>query len=129
MTTYSEGDSLRIYVSCNSYPNHYIDCWCTRWDEDNWGVTFETFLGSGARNFLFDNVTPQAVIELYNILGTPTNIDLTFESGNTLIVEPISNYGLSSLRQKRTIGVKNISDTFINKNYFGIKVEGLRLDT
>ena len=129
MTTFDDGDSLRIYVSCNSYPSHYIDCWCTRWDEGNWDVTFETFLGSGARNFLFQNVIPGAVRELYNILGTPNFIDTTYSSGNTIIIEPVSNYGLSSVRQRRMIGIKSISDTIINPDYISVKIEGYRLDT
>ena len=127
-TSYDEGESLRIYVSCNNYPNNYIDCWCTRFDEDNWGGTIETFMGSGSRNFLFNNVTPGAVRELYNILGTPKFIDTTYESGNTLIISPISGYGLSSLREERTVAVKSISDTFINWEKFNVKIEFKRLD-
>ena len=124
----SDGPSLRIYYSCNSYPTNYVECWCSRWDEGNWDVTIETFLGSSNRNNIFANVTPGAVRELYNILGTPNYIDTTYSSGNTLILEPQHGYGLSSLREKRTIGVKNISDTFLNPNYFGCKIEGMRLD-
>ena len=105
-----------------------LQCWNTRWDEGNWNVTLETFLDARDRNYIFRNVTPGAIRELYNILGTPKYIDTTYTSSNTLIFEPISNYGLSSLRQRRTIGVKSISDTFIIHDKFGIKVEGMRLD-
>lgn len=129
MTTYTEGHSLRIYVSCNSYPNHYIDCWCTRWDEDNWGVTIETFMGAGARNFLFNNIVPGAVTELYNVLGTPYFYDTTYESGNTIILEPNNGYNLSGIRERRRVAVKSSSDTFINKDYFSVKLETKRLDT
>lgn len=128
-SSYTEGYSLRIYVSCNNYPNDYIDCWCTRWQEGNWDVTIETFMKSGARDHLFDNLVPGAVRESYNILGTPTYKDTTYTSSNTLILEPIHGYGLSSVRERRIIAVKRISDKFINYNYFGIKVEGNRLDT
>ena len=128
MVIYTEGNSMRIYISCNSYPDHYVNCWCTRWDEDNWGMTFETHMGSGARDFLFRNVVPGACTELYTILGTPHFIDSTYDSGNTLIVSPIYGYGLSSLRKERMIAVKSISDSFINKDYFNIKVEGKRID-
>ena len=128
-THYDEGNSLRIYVSCNNYPSNYIDCWATRFDEGNWDVTFETFMGSGARNFLFDNVIPQAISEMYNILGTPHYVDTTFSSGNTIILEPQDDYGLSGLREKRTVAIKSISDRFISPNYFSIKVETVRLDT
>lgn len=119
---------LRIYYSCNAYPMRYVDCFCTRWDEGNWDVTIETFLESANRDALFANVTPGAVRELYNVLGTPKYIDTTYESGNTLIYEPTHGFGLSSLRQKRTIAVKNISDSFIHRNYFNVKIEGIRLD-
>jgi len=125
---YTEGNSLRIYVSCNNYPNNYIDCWCTRWDEGNWDVTFETFLGSGARDFLFSNVTPGAVRELYNILGTPRFIDTTYKSGNSIRIFPIAGTGLYNLREERIIAVKNISDSFITPDRFHIKVEGQRID-
>jgi len=118
----------RIYYSCNQYPNYYIECPIKRWDEGNWDLVIETFLGSSNRNTLFANVTPGAVRELYNILGTPNFIDTTYTSGNTLIFEPQHGYGLSSLREKRMIGVKSISDTFINPEYFNIKIEGYRLD-
>jgi len=120
--------TCRIYYSCNNYPNSYIDAPIKRWDEGNWNLTVETFLPSGARDSIFANVTPGAVSELYNILGTPKYIDTTYSSGNTLILEPQGGYGLSSLREKRMIGVKNISDTFINREYFNVKIEGIRLD-
>lgn len=105
-----------------------IKCWNTRWDEGNWDLTVETFLDVGDRNFLFRNVVPGAYRELYNILGTPKYIDTTYSSSNTLILEPISGYGISSLREKRTIAVKNIADTFIVRDKFGVKIEGIRLD-
>jgi len=127
--TYDEGRSLRIYYSGNQYPTHYIDCWGTRWDEDNWNVTIETFMGSGARNTLFSHVIPGAVRELYKVLGQPYYIDTTYNSGNTLILEPQHGYGLSGLRCKRTVAVKNISDTFLTRNKFGIKIECIRLDS
>jgi hypothetical protein len=119
------------FVNCRiTYSgSSYVDVPISRWDEDNWGITIEAFMESGNRNTLFANVVPGAVKELYNILGTPTFQDLTWESGNTWTVEPLDGYGLSSLRQGREIAVKSISDTFINKDYFLVKVEGKRLDT
>jgi len=124
-----EGETLRIYYSGNAYPNFYIDCWCTRWDESNWDVVVETFLSSGARDILFKNVAPGAVRELSNILGKPKYIDTTYHSGNTLILSPISTYPLSSIVNERRIAVKNISDAFLTPNKFSIKIEGKRLDT
>jgi len=117
-----------IYFSGNKYPQYAIGCWCSRWDEDNYNVIFETFLDSSNRDKLFSHVTPNAYREIYNILGTPKFIDTTYNSGNSLRISPIGGTGISGLREERIIAVRNIQDTFINPNYFGIKVEGFRLD-
>lgn len=122
----NSGEPGSIYISgCNCY----IRTWCTRWDEGNWDVTLETFMGSSARNNLFASTTPGAVRELYNILGTPKFIDTTWQGENTLTITPIHGFGISSLREERMIAVKNISDDFLTKNKFHIKIEGRRLDT
>jgi len=125
---YKEGNSLRIYYSCNAYPHYYIDCWCKRFDVSNYDVTIETFLSPGARNQLFQSVTPGAVRELYNILGKPKYIDTTYSSGNTLRLEPIGN--LTNLENEMIIAVKSISDSPIagSSKKFNIKIEGKRLD-
>lgn len=117
--------SIRVYYSANLYS---ANCWCTRWDESDWDVTVETFLTSGQRNDLFSHVTPGAVTELYSILGLPHFIDSTYSSGNTLMIEPIDGYGISSLRNSRVIAVKNISDSFLTPNLFTCKIEGKRID-
>ena len=121
-------ETCRIYYSCNNYPNNYEDVPCTRWDEDNWSVTIEFACTSSQRDNIFKYITPGAVTEQYNILGTPYYKDLTYNSGNTLIFEPISGYGLSSVRWSRTVAVKNASDTFLNYEYFLCKLETKRLD-
>ena len=126
---WDEGDSLRIYYSCNQYPANYVDCWASRWDESNYDVIIEAWMGSGARNALFHNLKPGAVRELYKVLGKPTFIDSTYSSGNTLILQPLASYGLSSLREKRTVAVKNISDTFVTRDKFNVKLECKRIDT
>ena len=117
--------NCRVYYSGNNL-SYYLDIPITRWDEGNWDLTIETFLESGNRNILFAHLTPGAVGELYNVLGTPCYIDTTYTSSNTLIINPLDGYGLSSLREGRMIAVKNISDDFINPNYFTIKIEGYR---
>jgi hypothetical protein len=119
--------AVRIYYSCNQYPTYYIDCWCSRWDESNYDVIFETFLESGNRNTLFNNVVPGAVRELYNILGTPYFIDTTYASGNTIIISPRDGYGVSGVREERIVAVKNISDHFINTKNFSVKMECKKL--
>jgi hypothetical protein len=120
--------SCKIYYSGNSYPTYSIDSSITRWDEGNWDIVIETFLNSSNRGKLFRHVTPGAVRELYNILGTPKYIDTTYSSSNTLIFEPQDGFGLSGVREKRTIAVKTIQDTFLNPDWFGIKIEGYRID-
>jgi len=119
----SDGHSIIIYPSSMSNPT-YIECQCTRWDESNYDLTIETFLSSGNRNTLYDNVVPGAVRELYKVLGKPTFKDSTYASANSLVIVPQSGYGVSSLREKRVMGIKSISDTFANKDYFNCKIEG-----
>ena len=121
----NRGGSIRIYYSGNKFPTYYVTCWCTRWDEGSWDVTIEAFMDSSSRDKLFANVTPGSIREYNNPLGWVINLDGTyFHSSNTLRLEPISGYGISGLRSKKTIVVKNISDTFLNPNYFGVKIEG-----
>jgi hypothetical protein len=114
----------RLYYSCMKGTPEYIDIPISRWDEDNWGVVIETFCNASNRNIIFNHLVPGAVTEMYNILDTPTFFDLTYNSGNTLIFHPLDGTGISGLRDEATVIVDNISDTFINKDYFGIKIEG-----
>jgi len=124
MGTYTDGHGLKIYFSGVAYPNHYIECWCKRWDENDYDIIIETFLSSGARDALFSNVVPGSLREYSNSLGWVINLDGTFSrSSNTLIFEPQHGYGISSLRSRKIGIVKNISDTFINSNKFDVKIE------
>ena len=123
MVTYTEGNSLRIYVSGAGYPNHYIDCWANRWDYNDYDIIVETFMSSGARDFLFSNIIPGSIREYRNILGKTIQLDGTFESGNTLILEPISGYGLSSLRSRKKVYVHHAKDWFVSPNKFGIRLD------
>jgi len=104
-----------------------IRCWNSRWDESNYSITFESFIDACDRNYLMNNIVPQAVRELYNILGEPHFVDTTWASSNTLRIAPIGNYGLSGIRNSKTIGVRNASSTFINPETYGIKIEGMVL--
>ena len=120
-----DGPALRIFMH-SSTSSTYIDCWCTRWDEENYNVTIETFLGSANRNLLCQNITPGIIRELTNILGLPWVLDGTFRRQNTLYLQPVSSYGLSSVRRGREVVVKNYSDTVITPNYFSCKLECVR---
>lgn len=124
-----EGENMTIYYSGTVYPTYSIDCWCTRWDEGDYDVILETFMTSSGRNALFAHVRPGAYIDLMegNPLGMHYFRDTTYsKSANTLIIEPMSGYNLSGIRQSRTIAVKSISDTFLTWDKFQIKVEGIR---
>jgi len=123
----ADGPALRIYMPSQNADN-FIQCWCTRWDESNYSISLETFLGSANRNLLFAHVVPGAVRELYNILGQPKFIDTTYSKSNTLWLEPLSGYGLSGVREGREVVCKNISDTFLNCNYFSVKLDLIRID-
>jgi len=112
-------------IVSGNWEDRDIRCWNTRWDENNYNIVIEGFLDACDRNYLARNITPGAVRELYNILGTPKFIDTTYNSSNSLTFEPLSGYGLSGVRSKKIIAVKNYSDTFINRDTFGIKIEGL----
>jgi hypothetical protein len=123
-----DGPSLKIYMPTAQSIN-FIKCWCTRWDENDYTVSVETFLGSANRNLLFSHITPGLYRELYNVLGKPKYIDGTFRKANTLWLEPVGGYGLSGLRKSRLVTVKNASDTIITPNYFNVKLECVRIDT
>jgi len=122
-----DGPALKIYMPSQNAAN-YIQCWCKRFDEDNYNVVIETFLGSANRNLLFAHVVPGAQRELWNILGKPKFIDATYQKQNTLWLEPVSGYGLSGIRKSREVAVKSISDQLITPDYFNVKIEAVRID-
>lgn len=125
----ADGPALKIYMP-SSTSQTYIKCWCTRWDEDNYNITLETFLGSANRNLLFSHVVPGGYRELKNILGYPWIMDITYpRNSNTLWLEPQYGYGISSVRCGRSVVCKNISDNFITPDYFHIKLECIRITT
>lgn len=115
-------------ISGATWTDRSIKCYCTSWNEGNWDVSINTFLDPCDRNYLFSNVVPGAKREIANILGTPMNMDTTYTSSNTLILEPISGYGISSLREKRTVVVKSIQDSFLNRYLYEVKIDTIRLD-
>jgi len=115
------------YISGAVWTTRDIRCWNTRWDCGNYDHTIETFMSPCDRNFLFRNVVPGAVAELFKVLGQPYYIDTTYSSSNSLKIECLSGYGLSSLRESVTIGVKSISDSFLNKDLYSVKIEGIEL--
>lgn len=123
----STGDII-IYYDTLWYPNRF-GCWCSRWDVQNYNVIIETWLKKSDLQSLRDNITPQAVGELYKILGRPLYYDKTWSAGNTLMVVPnLDNYStIKNMRDGETlIYVKNISDSPIPgaSGWLNVKIEG-----
>ena len=114
---YFFGDLLIYYDGSN-----FIDCWCSRWDVQNYNIIIETWLRKSDANTLQDNIVPGAVGELYTILGRPTYYDKTWSAGNTITFKPNkytkkvgSNLSgdnqstLDKMRNETVVYVKNIT--------------------
>ena len=117
--------NLLIYYSCNQYPDYYINCPCHRWDETDYDIVIETTLTSSQRNALFSNLVPGEIYEYSNVLGWRVFKDRTYNSGNSLYLVP--KLGLSGLRESRNVVVKEISDSFRNKDCFLVKLDCKRI--
>jgi len=106
----------------------YIDCDCSRWDVQNYNIIVETWMKKSDLQTLRDNITPQAVGELYNILGRPRFYDKTWTGGNTLKLRPnmYSNSKLDRSRDDKIIYVKNITDSPLpgDNEWINVKIEG-----
>jgi len=119
-----------LYIYYDSFTgNDYIDCYCSRWDTNNYEIVIETWIKKTDLQTLRDNITPNAVGELYNILGRPKYYDKTWSSENTLKLKPNSNSSTSNLnnmRREKLIYVKNITDSPIKgaNGWFNVKIEG-----
>ena len=120
---------MRIqYFPSSTAKNQYIDVPCSRWKESDYDIILESFMGSANRGKLFANLVPGAVKEQMNILGVPHYADLTYSSGNSLIVTPLGDTGLSGLRESRTVACKHLKDDFLTPELFTIKLDLVRLD-
>jgi hypothetical protein len=104
-----------------------IGCMCSNWKESNYDITIETFLNASDRGYLFDNVIPGAVKTIYTILGRPSFQDLTYESGNTLVISPVSGTPLDDMYSQKSIAVKHITDNILNNDLFHVKIDGIKL--
>jgi len=131
-------DLLIYYNPCNLEDSHYIDCWCSRWDVDNYNVIVETWITKDDYKNLMGNIAPGAVDELYEILGKKHYFDTTWNAGNTLVLYP-NKYSqkhrtekregkipgnLTRMRRQTVIYPKNITTNTINEDWIGIKIEG-----
>lgn len=107
----------------------YICCNCSRWDVQSYSIVIETWLTKTQLQILRNNIVPQAVGELYTILGKPLYYDQTWEGNNTIQLTPNTAMGsnLKSMRDSKLIYVKNITDSPLEgpKGYLHVKIEGM----
>ena len=119
---------LRIYYSSLSAP-HYIDCLCTRWDYDDYGVIVETWLTKSQLNTLRNHIVAGATDVLYQIVGyAPNQYDSTWNGENTIKLSALDTGSetLSKMRGRDVIGyVKHISESPVEGNcgYIATKLE------
>ena len=119
---------MAIYYSSLSLGN-FVDCWCNRWDHNNWNVVIETMMDKSDYQTLEANITPGAVGELYEILGSKVYYDMTWNGGNTIKLVPNEDFDTSTLgamRDEEIIYVKNISSTPLGSDsgLLNVKIEG-----
>ena len=119
-------NDLQIYYDDFSEA-HLINCWCSRWDVQNYSLVVETWMNKSNLNTLRNNITPGAAGELYTILGRPRYYDSTWQAGNTLKFSPNQAYQLSNMRKDTLAFVKNITDTPIDgaSGWLNVKLECL----
>ena len=120
---------LTIYYSSLAAP-HCISCMCTRWDQNDWNITVETFLNKGSSQTLMDNTKPGAVGELYEVLGSKVHYDMTWEGKNTLKLSPNSNADstLSDMRDDTIVYVKNLTTSPVRgaEGWINVKIEAVK---
>jgi len=139
---YYEGDLLIYYGDMRDSSYDFVDCYCSRWDVQNYSVIIETWLKEDDLNLIQDNIRPGAVGELYTILGRPRYYDSTWSSDNTLRMRPnpyigknddtgvfiLGNTGnLSNMRNDTLIYVKNTTSSPIvgSNGWINYKIEGM----
>lgn len=108
--------------------NDFIECWCSRWDTDNYSVIAETWLKEDEYNTIRDNIRPGAVAEMFNVLGKPHYYDKSWSGKNTLRLKPnpLSHSTLPEMRKDTIIYVKNVT-TYVPEGASGFiytKIEG-----
>ena len=111
-------NDLRIYVSGGAY----IECPCSRWDQDNYTLIVEAYLTKSQRDILRSKIRPGAVAEMYQLLGRPVYYDTSFGS-NTIRLVPISGTQLANMHSAKTVYVKNYAERITPANDFHIKIE------
>lgn len=105
--------------------NYYLDCNCSRWDQQNKTITIETWLTKSQLQTLRNNVVPGAVRMLYKVLDDPIYYDTTWEGNNTLKIVP-SQSSLDIMKNTKLMIVKTIQDSPISgpSGYLSVKISG-----
>ena len=102
-----------------------INCWCGRWQVDNYTFIIETWLTKTQYQNLRDSVRPGAVGELFNILGKPHFYDASWSTANTLTFTPIAGNLLAKMRKPTTGYCKNLISSPLkgDKGHIFCKIE------
>lgn len=112
---------IRIYYG-DLAENYYLDCYCNRWDVQNYQVTIETMLTKSESQTLRDNITPGATRIMYKILDRPVYYDTTWDGSNTLKLVPRDGYSFSIMRRDTIMYVKNYAEHPIGGGLINIKI-------
>jgi hypothetical protein len=105
-----------------------IECWCSRWDVQDYSLIVEAWLKKSDLNTLRTNLRPGAVSELFQILGRPFYVDKSWTAANTLglFTDDNSPSTLKSNRKNTLIYVKNLSTSPVDgpSGWISCKIEG-----
>jgi len=131
--TLGNGIDVLIYYS----GSRTIPARCSRWDENNYSIIFETILKKGEDELLRNYITPGAVGILFTILDEPQYYDKTFSDDNTIKLTPIdykklhfgitvenNNSNLINMRKETTIYVENYGVHPLDDELMNVKIEG-----
>jgi len=113
--------------------NDFIDCFCGRWDVQNFSVVVETWLKKADFQALINNTRPGATGELYKILGRPLYYDKSWGGYNTIKLKPtpssnlMNASNLKNMRKETIIYPKNItySNVPTKEGWIHTKIEGM----
>lgn len=90
------GGDLDIYYS----GSHYIRCWCSRWEQDNYSISLETFMYKDSAQTIINNTIPGSIGEWKIATRGYKYYDSTWKGKNTLHISANNSCG-SNLRNMR----------------------------
>lgn len=105
---------LAIYYDTLGDDN-FVDCFCTRWEVQDYNVVVETWLKKADFQTLLTHTRVGAVGELYRILGRPLFYDKSWDASNTIRLYPtpssnlMNESTLNKMRRETLIYPKNIT--------------------